>query len=231
MKRFIVRESVVGLFAVLGAAAAAPGCADEAGTPDQPALTASETSALVRTGGDDDERPGAEADDLLQVRCPHDVPAALNPPAEATLAAALPARGVQIYTCVVPPASAAPAWTLKAPHAVLGKGHDVKAIHFVGPSWQAIDGSLVTGTKTASSPAPDATAILWLLLKAATNVGAGAFADITWVQRLATEGGAAPATGCDAAHPNAEVLVSYSADYFFYRTASPGQRVRQCAAR
>jgi hypothetical protein len=69
------------------------------------------------------------------------------------------------------------------------------------------------------------------LLQAATNVGPGLFADTTWIQRLETRGGVAPASGCDDAHVGAQTLSQYSADYFFYHTASAGQRVRQCAAK
>ena len=209
-------DSIVGLMVALGAAAAASGCA-----PDQPAdTTASDQAAL----SDDN---GAR----LQARCPSDVPAALNPPADATLAAVLPARGVQIYTCAVPAAGGAPAWTLKAPHAVRGKEKDVQAIHFAGPSWQALDGSIVTATRVGSAAAPDGTSIPWLLLQGATHTGPGAFADVTWIQRLDTENGAAPATGCDDTHVGAQVLVAYAADYFFYHPASAGERIQQCAAR
>lgn len=220
MKRSIATQSLVGFLVSLSAAAVAPGCAQEGESLDQPAL-AVETAALVQG-----------VDGLLQANCPPDVPAALNPPADATLAAALPAQGVQIYTCAIPATGGAPAWTLKAPHAVLGKkNHDVQAIHFAGPSWQATDGSLVTATRAAASPAPDAADIPWLLLKAATHVGAGAFAPVTWIQRLATEKGPAPATGCDDAHLGTEVLVPYAADYFFYRPSTDGERIQQCAAR
>jgi hypothetical protein len=174
-------------------------------------------------GGPTDGDPGGRA------HCPRDVPAALKPPADATLDLALPARGVQIYVCAAPAAGgAAPAWTLKAPHAVLYQGLQAAVIHFAGPSWQALDGSLVTATKSASAPAPDGVAIPWLLLKAATHAGPGSFTDVTWIQRLATVGGAAPATGCDAAHLKAEVLVPYAADYFFYRAATAGKPVHQC---
>jgi hypothetical protein len=227
MKRSIGMRSIVGSMVALGAAAAVPACGQE-GQPSEQAELATATSAL---------EPSAAASrisddsDLLQARCPHDVPAALNPPADATLAAALPARGVQIYTCAVPAAGGAPAWTLKAPHAVLGKGHDVQAIHFAGPSWEATDGSIVTGTKVAAAAAPDAADIPWLLLQAATHTGAGIFANVTFVQRLATENGVAPATGCDDAHVGAEVLAPYAADYFFYRASSGGERIRQCAAK
>lgn len=170
-------------------------------------------------------------DDEGRIRCPKETPAALNPPADATLKVALAARGVQIYVCAAPAAGGAPAWTLKAPHAVLSQGNgEEAAIHFAGPSWQALDGSLVTGARTASAPGSDAAAIPWLLLKAATNVGAGLFSDVTWIQRLDTVGGVAPATGCDATHVDAQVLVPYTANYFFYKTAEAGKHVRQCAA-
>jgi hypothetical protein len=221
MKRSIAMKSMFAFVAALSAAATAPGCAQDGATADQPPLSAVETAALIEA---------EDAGKSLQARCPDEVPAALNPPADATLAAAFPAHGVQIYTCAIPAAGGAPAWTLKAPHAVLGKGHDVRAIHFAGPSWQATDGSLVTAAKKASSAAPVATDIPWLLLQAATHTGPGAFAPVTWIQRLATENGAAPATGCDDAHVGAEVLTPYAADYFFYRTASAGERIRQCAA-
>jgi hypothetical protein len=168
-----------------------------------------------------------------RVRCPRQIPAALNPPADATLAAGFPARGVQIYVCSSSPSSAAaggsPTWTLKAPHAVLSKDGETAAIHFAGPGWQALDGSLVTGSKIASAPAADGSSIPQLLLKATTTAGPGLFADTTWVQRLETVGGTAPATGCDAAHLNAQILVPYRAEYFFYRVAPSGKHVHQCA--
>ena len=209
---------------VLGGLIALGGCAQP--DPSDTSVAAAETvtsqgSAL--SAHDDDGGLG-------RVHCPDSVPAALNPPADATIEAAFGARGVQIYTCAIPAAGGAPAWTLKAPHAVLFQGFDAAAIHFAGPSWQALDGSLVTGAKVAADPGPDPTAIPWLLLKAASNVGAGLFADVTWIQRLATSGGVAPTTGCDADHVGAQVLVPYRADYFFYHPAVAGTKIRQCAA-
>jgi hypothetical protein len=163
--------------------------------------------------------------------CPATVPAALNPPADATLAASFGAQGVQVYVCAAPAAGGAPAWTLKAPHAVLSQGNEVAAIHFAGPTWQAVDGSSLTAAKVAADPGPDAKkAVPWLLLKASGNTGTGLFGDVTFVQRLATEGGVAPAGGCDAAHLNAQVLVPYRADYFFYHPAVAGKKPRQCAS-
>jgi hypothetical protein len=204
---------------VLGGLVVLAGC--EQMGPSDPAGEAlvGETAALR-------QEPGADND---LVRCPREVPATLNPPADATLAAGFPARGVQIYTCAAATAGAAPAWTLKAPHAVLFEDGEAAVIHFAGPSWQALDGSLVTGTKAASAPASDGTSIPQLLLQAASNGSPGLLSDVTWIQRLATVGGAAPAIGCDDAHLNAQVLVPYRAAYFFYRAAAAGKHVHQCA--
>jgi Protein of unknown function (DUF3455) len=81
----------------------------------------------------------------------------------------------------------------------------------------------------ASVAVSDPSAIPWLLLQAATNIGPGSFGDVTWIQRLDTVGGAAPATGCDVDHVGAQVLIPYRASYFFYHPTTDGQ-VRQCAA-
>ena len=186
-------------------------------------------------GGDNDAGGGGGGGDAGahgRVRCPKIVPAALNPPANATIKTSLLAKGVQIYVCAVPAAGGAPAWTLKAPHAVLDTGSGAPtAIHFAGPSWQSLDGSLLTGTRTASAPAPLPAAIPWLMLQAATNVGAGLFNDVTWIQRLDTVAGVGPAMGCDDAHLGAQVLSPYRATYVFYHPATPTEHVHQCAAK
>jgi hypothetical protein len=174
-----------------------------------------------------------------------------------TLAAGMAASGVQAYVCTAPAsAGAAPAWVLKAPHAVLSEGKETAATHFSGPAplppvaaktpapastapaaapaaaptWQALDGSRFTGARVASAAAPDGKSIPWLLLRSTSSVGPGLFGDVTWVQRLDTDGGAAPASGCDAAHLGAEVLVPYRADYFFYHATAAGSPMRRCAS-
>jgi hypothetical protein len=158
------------------------------------------------------------------------VPEALNPPAAATIELGLPATGVQVYACTSAKPGEAPAWTLEGPHALLSSGDHVTAIHFAGPTWQALDGSQVKGARLASADAPSATAIPWLLLSAATT-GAGSFAQTTHIQRLDTVGGKAPSTGCDPGHLGAKVLVPYRASYFFYRSAAAGEPVRQCRSK
>ncbi|MEO8214714.1 MAG: hypothetical protein ABI560_16045 [Myxococcales bacterium] len=60
------------------------------------------------------------------------------------------------------------AFALKAPHAVLSDGSETTVIHFAGPSWQALDGSPVTGTRLAGIPAPDVAAQATFVVAEAT---------------------------------------------------------------
>ena len=159
--------------------------------------------------------------------CPSGVPAAIDPPANVTLAAGVAATGVQIYACAAAKPGEAPAWTLEGPHATLSQGDEVVGIHFGGPSWQALDGSSVKGAKLAAADAPVAGAVPWLLLSGVAT-GDGTFGHVTHVQRLETSGGKAPSAGCDASHLNAKVLVPYTSSYFFYRPAAAGENIVQC---
>jgi hypothetical protein len=126
-------------------------------------------------------------------------------------------KGVQIYTCKA--SNGAYAWSLKAPDATLtdAKGNLIGK-HFAGPSWQASDGSTVVGEPVSVSPSPDAGAIAWLVLHAKSHSGNGEMATVQYIVRTRTEGGVAPATGCDAAHANNEIRVPYNAIYVFFRS-------------
>jgi hypothetical protein len=88
--------------------------------------------------------------------------------------------------------------------------------HFAGPSWQASDGSTVVGEVVVSDPAPQPSSIPWLLLRAKSHSASGAFASIGYIARIQTEGGLAPANGCDATHTGAERRVPYSTLYVFF---------------
>jgi len=143
------------------------------------------------------------------------VPQQLQPPANEQLLLQVHAKGDQIYTCKGETAQLA--WTLKAPEAQLfDKDGKPFGKHFAGPSWEASDGSRVTGKAVANVPSPDANSIPWLLVNVLTHEGTGILSRATTIQRLNTKGGKAPATGCDAAHAGQELRVSYSADYLFY---------------
>jgi hypothetical protein len=76
--------------------------------------------------------------------------------------------------------------------------------HYKGPVWEAADGSTAAGVVQQHANAPDAKAVPWLLLK------------VTYIQRVDTEGGLAPADGCDKAHAGAEASADYQATYYFY---------------
>ena len=149
---------------------------------------------------------------------PPSVPPILQVPDGQTVLLKAHAKGVQIYQCVATAADPGKFdWSFKAPEADLANEDGKKiAKHYAGPTWEANDGSKVVGAVQQKTDAPRPGAVPWLLLKAKTNEGTGAFAKVTYIQRVDTEGGVAPAAGCDQAHVNAEARVDYKANYYFY---------------
>ncbi|WP_410606314.1 DUF3455 domain-containing protein [Amycolatopsis sp. lyj-109] len=134
------------------------------------------------------------------------VPDAVKVPAGNRALASYPAEGVQIYGCTNG------TWTLIQPAAVLSRHGKPVALHSKGPVWTSIvDGSTVGAAAAATSPRKDA--IPEVLLKANLNTGDGLFGKVTYVQRLNTRGGVAPAGTCTA---GAQTAVRYSADYAFW---------------
>jgi hypothetical protein len=145
----------------------------------------------------------------------------LQPARAAGAAIELQGRGFQIYTCQASPGGFA--WHLKAPDAALSDASGaVAGRHFAGPSWQANDGSTVVGEVLAASPSPRAGAIPWLVLRAKSHSGSGVFAPVAYIARTDTQGGAAPVTGCDAAHKDAEIRIAYAATYVLFPSAVRG---------
>ncbi|HEY6476406.1 MAG TPA: DUF3455 domain-containing protein [Polyangia bacterium] len=157
--------------------------------------------------------PGAAA--TSEVQPPPNVPTGLRVPAGAKPIARLHATGAQVYKCAA--TGGAYTWTLQRPDAIL---HDATGAavgtHGAGPAWTSKDGSAVVGAKVEQAPAPVASAVPWLLLRATSTSGRGLFSGVTFVQRFDTKGGMPPAGGCDASHAGAENRASYSADYYFY---------------
>jgi hypothetical protein len=142
------------------------------------------------------------------------VPEQLRPPTGERVLLQVHAKGDQIYTCKSDGTQFA--WTLKAPDAKLfDKDGRPFGKHFAGPSWEANDGSRVTG-KAVANASPDPDSIPWLLLNTVSHDGSGVLSPVTNIQRLNTKGGKAPASGCDASHVGQEVRVPYSADYLFF---------------
>jgi hypothetical protein len=109
------------------------------------------------------------------------------------------ARGVQIYECKVKPDNPNQfEWILKAAQADLfdNKGKKIGK-HYAGPTWEANDGSKVVGEVKARAKAPNPSAIPWLLLQAKSQAGDGMFSKVTYIQRVDTVAGIAPAQKCD----------------------------------
>jgi hypothetical protein len=147
-----------------------------------------------------------------------DVPEKLSPPVSEKLVLQAHATGDQIYVCQPGPAPEQKlTWILKAPDAQLFDAQNkLIAKHYAGPTWKHNDGSEVVGKASARLDSPDANAIPWLLLTAASHSGSGVFSNVTFIQRMHTKGGQPPQSGCDDAHRNAETKSAYSADYYFY---------------
>jgi hypothetical protein len=144
-----------------------------------------------------------------------DIPNKLQPPANEHLLFQLHAKGDQVYVCKNNGSQFA--WTLKAPDAKLfDKSGKPFGKHFAGPSWEANDGSRVVGKAVANVPSPDANSVAWLLVTVVSHEGEGKLTKATTIQRVHTEGGKTPATGCDAAHADQEFRAPYSADYRFF---------------
>lgn len=143
------------------------------------------------------------------------VPPQLQPPAGEQLLFHLHAKGDQVYSCKADGSQFA--WVLLAPDAQLfDKDGKPFGKHFAGPSWEATDGSRVTGKAVANAPSPEPDSVPWLLVNIVSRDGAGVLSRATTIQRINTKGGKAPASGCDAAHLGKEFRAPYTADYLFY---------------
>jgi hypothetical protein len=151
---------------------------------------------------------------------PTSAPAALVP-ANAVYVFESLGRGVQIYRCEAN-ATAPPmhAWVFVAPEATLyNAAGQVIGTHFGGPTWQGNDGSTVVGMVAEQQDSPESSAIPWLLLRAQSNGGSGLFSSVTYIQRLDTAGGVAPADGCGAGTVGETQRVPYTSNYVFWYAA------------
>ena len=109
-------------------------------------------------------------------------------------------------------------WFFVGPDATLMDRNQQMVGKYYGPpaTWESRDGSKVTGTQLALAPAA-AGSIPLQLVKANPAVGAGAMQGVSHIQRVATQGGVAPASACDAATTGQKQVVDYRADYIFWR--------------
>ena len=108
-------------------------------------------------------------------------------------------------------------WVFVGPDAKL-MARDGKQIgKYYGPpaTWESNDASKITGAQVAVSPASPGSIPLQLV-KANPAVGQGAMTGITYIQRVATKGGVAPAAACSEANLAQKSVVDYQADYIFW---------------
>src|SRR5581483_11184477 len=139
-------------------------------------------------------------------------------PAGAMLVREVQAGGAQVYACRQA-ADGSYGWSLVGPNAVLVNADGTTfGTHTAGPTWTASDGSSVVAdgahpVNVVRRP----NAVPALLLSVASSNGNGVLTGVRFIRRSDTEGGVAPATGCDAgaARANARAAVHYSAIYSF----------------
>jgi Protein of unknown function (DUF3455) len=141
---------------------------------------------------------------------PPAVPDNLKPLAGTTRILEAHAAGDQIYVCD------GSRWIFSRPDAKLfdERGKQIGS-HFAGPTWELSDGSRVTG-KAIANATPDSQSIPWLLLEVKGHEGNGLLSRATSIQRIETNGGTAPAGGCDITRKGQETRAHYTAIYRFY---------------
>jgi len=152
-----------------------------------------------------------------------EVPSHLNVPVGHRFLFRVKAKGVQIYKSVAGK-DGKPEWIFEAPLADLLTSQGTKAgYHYEGPCWEANDGSAVRKSdekyaiKTADAPNRSKD-IPWLLVKVTPEKDKkGAYSQVTFVQRIHTRGGKAPAEA--PVRKGTKVGVEYTAVYYFYGRA------------
>jgi hypothetical protein len=178
------------------------------------------------------------APSAASAQSPPQVPANLQVPAGNEVFLGGRAVGTQNYICLV--SAKGFAWRFLGPQATVfisvnGDLQQQITSHYLSlnpadglnrPTWQSsADSSLVWGRVVQPSTDPNYVApgaIPWLLLETAgvangpTN--GALMTQTTFIHRVNTAGGIAPAAGCSqASEVGALALVPYTTDYFFYR--------------
>jgi hypothetical protein len=86
-------------------------------------------------------------------------------------------------------------------------------VHSEGPTWQAIDGSRITGRIIGQIPSDAPSSVPQLLLASTSVAGPGVLANVRFVQRVGTIGGMRPAAGCTTEYQAEQS--AYMAQYVF----------------
>ena len=147
------------------------------------------------------------------------LPAPVQVPAGHKVAMETAASGEIIYECRAKAGAAGEfEWVFVGPDAKLMDRSGRQVGRYFGPpaSWESQDGSKVTGAQVAVAPAMQGS-IPYQLVKTNPATGSGMMNGTTYIQRVATRGGVAPAAPCGMANAGARQIVQYQADYIFYR--------------
>lgn len=109
-------------------------------------------------------------------------------------------------------------WVFAGPDAKLNDRSGKQVGKYYGPpaTWESMDGSKLTATQVAVAPNGMGN-IPSQLVKGNAAMGSGAMSGVTYIQRVDTRGGVAPATPCAAGNLGAKQTVNYQADYIFYK--------------
>jgi len=109
-------------------------------------------------------------------------------------------------------------WFFVGPDAGLKGRKGERLGKYYGPpaTWDFNDGSKVSGAQLAVAPNGSGNIPLQLV-KANPAMGSGMAQGVSHIQRVATKGGVAPAAPCDAGTLGSKRVVTYTADYIFWR--------------
>lgn len=109
-------------------------------------------------------------------------------------------------------------WTFAGPDAKLIDQSGKQVGTYYGPpaTWEAMDGSKITGKQLAVSPG-GAGNIPLQVVQANPAMGMGAMSGVTYIQRVKTQGGVAPNSACGMDNMGAKAIVNYQADYIFWK--------------
>jgi Protein of unknown function (DUF3455) len=111
-------------------------------------------------------------------------------------------------------------WVFVGPNAKLLDRSGQRVGTYYGPpaTWASLDGSQLTATQLAVASVGTGHIPLQLV-KANPAMGMGAMQGVTYIQRVKTQGGVAPAVACDATNMGSQQTVNYQADYIFWKAA------------
>ncbi len=179
-------------------------------------LTALATGAVLALGAC--ASGGAPMAPQMTVFSQDSLPAAVQVPAGHQVAMETVGVGQITYACRAKKDMAGHEWVFVGPDAKLmdRKGQPVGKYYGPPATWESMDGSKLTATQVAVAPAA-AGSIPLQLVKANPAMGMGAMQGVTHIQRVATQGGVAPAMLCDGSRVGSQQVVNYQADYIFWK--------------